>query len=124
MNYNILTLLADAPSFRSLILEITFVSIALALEFKAKKKPEIAEYLHSLRLLVVLFIPTAILVDVLREIHVQMYFSILAYVFVFVFWMGYNLIKNRKGNKLLGGVFIAITSFVIICFAILYSLSY
>jgi len=116
-------MLTNAPSFRTLILEITFVSIALSLEFKAKKKPEIASYLHGLRLLLVLFIPTAIFVDVLREIHVQMYFSVLAYVFVFVFWIAYNLIKNRKENKLLGGVFIALTSFVIICFTILYSLS-
>jgi amino acid transporter len=108
----------NTPSFRSLIFEIIFVSIALVIDFKARKRPEFANRLHSLRNLIILFMPTVIFVDVLS------YLSVLSYLIIFVCWLAYHLIKEQKENKFRGWFFVALVSFIIILFVILYSASH
>jgi len=124
MNNDIITMFVNASSFRSLIFEIILVSLIFVLNFKARKRPELANYLHGLRRLLIIFMPTVIFVDVLHEIHVPMYLSVLAFLVVFVCWLVYHLKEDRKENKFLGWIFIALASFVIILFVILYPLSY
>jgi len=111
---DIMTRFVNASSSSSLLIEIIFVFIVFRLDDLARKYEEKANFYHSLRRLIIAFVPTAIFVNVLLEMHVPLHLSILAYLVIFLGWFMYHFIKDQKENVIRGWIFITITLFVVI----------
>jgi hypothetical protein len=102
---------------------IVLISI-IFLKFIPQKNDDIKKFLRSLEWLLIVMMPSIALIDVLDEIQVPWYLSILVFVFVFVGWAIVNWTKYHGFDKFITFVFIGIVSSPIIWFIVGYCLSH
>jgi hypothetical protein len=121
MDSDFLTQLATAPSIRTFLNEILVLLLILLVKVVTKKIPETPKaFSDGFYLLLVVLMPTIAFFNVLIEIHIPLYFSVLSFVFVFVGWFAILLIKNKKIPAIITGTFIGILTSLIAFFVITY----
>ncbi len=93
LTYN---MIIGLPAFRVLLFEIIFTALICVMEYKSAKRPDIEDYLKGIRNLLILFMPTVAFVELLNEIHVPEYLTVLSWIVVFAFWFSHQIMKGGK----------------------------
>lgn len=123
MDPDFFTKLWNAPS---LIIFLDEIVVLLGIVFvskieKVKRFVTIPKaFFESMRSILLVIMPTIAFFNALAETHIPVYYSVLIFLVVFVGWYAYLLAKYRV-PKTVTGMFIGLLLFIIIIYAILYS---
>lgn len=124
MDFEFLTQFTSAKSFTTLLDELYVILGILLVKLLEKRYPNTPRsYVEGLHSILLIMMPAIAFFNVLVEAKVQVYYSVLPFILIFVGWFAGLFIKHGEDiPKVLAFMFVAILSFIILMYFVTYSL--